>query len=219
MTRVGNDIVDLRLPENRGRSGDRRLLNRVFTLQERAAIARSARPDTLLWAFWAAKEAAFKAVSRDDPEVCSVPRRYAASLEEEMPPAESGRERTGTAPTSSLAGVVQTPCGELAVRITASDEWVHALAADSVASFDRFMVRIDGPDDPDHEGDPSEAVRRRVARWVAACSGCPVGAVEIRKDARGPGVPRLFVDNRELPIAISLSHDGRYTAFALDLPA
>ncbi|MBE0557548.1 MAG: 4'-phosphopantetheinyl transferase superfamily protein, partial [Proteobacteria bacterium] len=67
MPGVGNDVVDLNEPDNRGKSGDDRFLGRVFTAEERELIARAAAPNTLLWSLWAAKEAAYKAVSGDDP--------------------------------------------------------------------------------------------------------------------------------------------------------
>ena len=221
MPRVGNDIVDLDLPENRGRSRDRRFVERVFTPGEQAAIERSACPDNLLWALWAAKEAAFKAVSRDDPDVCSVPRRYEVSLDEPKgdgsPLPAVGATLGGGPGTASLSGVVQTPCGELAVRITATEDWVHALAAESAAALARMTAQIDGPDD-DEAGNPSQAVRSRVVNCLAGRWNCPAAAFEIRKDTRGPGIPRLFLNQQEMPVAVSLSHDGRYTAFALDMP-
>ena len=81
---VGNDVVDLKEPDNRGKSGDDRFLARVFTAEEREQIAQAAAPDTLLWSLWAAKEAAYKAVSGGDPgAVCSIPRRYPVHLDGE----------------------------------------------------------------------------------------------------------------------------------------
>ena len=83
MPPVGNDIVDLKEPDNCGKSGDDRFLGRVFTPEERDRIVAAACPDQLLWAFWAAKEAAYKAVSRDDPSICSTPRRYGVALDDQ----------------------------------------------------------------------------------------------------------------------------------------
>jgi len=62
VTAVGHDLVDLTRPRARDRAGDVRLLRRVLTETERARVA-GADPkgaDRVLWAFWAAKEAAFK---------------------------------------------------------------------------------------------------------------------------------------------------------------
>ena len=83
MPGVGNDVVDLKEPGNRGKSGDDRFLGRVFTAEERGLIAQAAAPDTRLWSLWAAKEAAYKAVSGGDqlsvlldpPSLPGTPRR------------------------------------------------------------------------------------------------------------------------------------------------
>ena len=75
MPGVGNDVVDLKEPENCGKYADDRFLKRVLTAEERALIAEVGPSDWLLWSFWAAKEAAYKAVSSDAPSVCSIPRR------------------------------------------------------------------------------------------------------------------------------------------------
>ena len=61
---LGNDVVDLTDPRCPGKASDRRFLRRVFTEPEAAAIRESPTPDLTLWQYWAAKEAAFKAVSR-----------------------------------------------------------------------------------------------------------------------------------------------------------
>ena len=83
MPGVGNDVVDLKDPENIGKNRDDRFLCRVFTAGERELIASVPSPDTLLWSLWAAKEAAYKAVSSADPAVCSIPHRYRVVLEAE----------------------------------------------------------------------------------------------------------------------------------------
>ena len=206
MPPVGNDIVDLEESDNRGKSGDGRFLGRIFTPEERELIAGADCPDALLWSLWAAKEAAYKAVSRDNPDVCSIPRRYRAIL--------------GTAPLFFLeenrsdipifSGRVFTPQGELALRVAVAKGYVHALTAGSEAELERVVQHVD------RVGvDPSAFVRRRVLREIARRNQCPFEDLEIRNDPVGPGAPRVFL--RGLPFAadISLSHDGRFAAFAL----
>ena len=61
---VGNDVVDLTDPRVSGKASDARFLERIFTEGERAAIAGAPDPDLELWQRWAAKEAAYKAVSK-----------------------------------------------------------------------------------------------------------------------------------------------------------
>ena len=61
---VGNDVVDLTDPRCQGRSESVRFLARVCTAAEAVRIRGSDTPDRTLWLLWAAKEAAFKVVSK-----------------------------------------------------------------------------------------------------------------------------------------------------------
>ena len=61
---VGNDVVDLTGPSVLGKASNARFLERIFSEEERAAIAGAPDPDLELWQRWAAKETAYKAVSK-----------------------------------------------------------------------------------------------------------------------------------------------------------
>lgn len=64
---MGVDVVDRTQLRAEGRSRDERFLDRVFTETERERIDRSPDPDLEVWILWAAKEAAFKVVSKLEP--------------------------------------------------------------------------------------------------------------------------------------------------------
>jgi phosphopantetheine--protein transferase-like protein len=199
---VGNDVVDLKHPENQGKSRDDRFLGRVFTAEERARIARAARPDTLLWALWAAKEASFKVVSRDDPTVRSTPRKYPILLD----PSEVS--------DMCLAGRAITPRGELALRIVVTDDYVHALAAATVNDLDTIFQRVDRMDVEEDHVEASDFVRRGLLIEIARCLDCPLGELSVGKEPLGPGAPFVLRRGQPLAVDISLSHDGCFTAFA-----
>jgi phosphopantetheinyl transferase (holo-ACP synthase) len=221
---VGNDIVDLKEPENLGKSGDDRFLGRVFTAEEQGLIAGAAAPDTLLWALWAAKEAAYKAVSGGDPggnrlSVCSIPRRYPVHLEafaqlgNRIP--EAKKSHVDGEAEGLLTGRVITPRGELALHITVTEDYVHALAAGTDADIAGIIQRVDRMDEVGDPGDPSAFVRGQLLTEVSRRLDCPIDEITIRSDPAGSGAPRLFLRDRPLAAEISLSHDGRFTAFAL----
>jgi len=76
-------------PANLGRHRDARLLKRVLTAAERLLVQISTDPDRMLWSLWAAKEAAYKALVRDQGalafspvefEVIPEPTRNAATV-------------------------------------------------------------------------------------------------------------------------------------------
>ena len=65
----GVDVVDLANPRTLGRHHDRRFMERVFAPAERGAIHAAPDPRFRTWRYWAAKEAAFKAIGiRRHPE-------------------------------------------------------------------------------------------------------------------------------------------------------
>jgi len=200
---VGNDIVDLAAPGNAGKSGDNRFLGRVFTGEERGLIVDAACPDAILWALWAAKEAAYKAVSRGDPSVCSIPRQYRVFLEE--------GHTAGTAPF--LTGKVITPGGELALRISLEEDRVHALAAGSEAALDRLCWHVE---DVDVTCDSSVFIRKRLIREIARSLDCIVSDLCIVKEPGNFCAPRVLLRGLLLTKEISLSHDGRFAAFVFD---
>ncbi|MBA4422980.1 MAG: hypothetical protein C0390_07735 [Syntrophus sp. (in: bacteria)] len=233
---VGNDIVDLKETDNCGKSGDDRFLGRVFTPEERDRIVEAAYPDKLLWAFWAAKEAAYKAVSRDDPSIRSTPRSYHVALDDQnirhtissvedsagriaMDSQEAGKAIDAPAGSEScLAGRVITPGGAAALKIIVTDDYVHALAVTGDGDLAALVHRVDVVDAGKDTGGVSAFVRRQLLVEIARRLDCPIDDLAIRKGRLGPGAPSVFLRDLPLAVEISLSHDGRFTAFALRLP-
>ena len=203
---VGNDVVDLKDPENIGKSRDDRFLGRVFTAGERELIASVPSPDTLLWSLWAAKEAAYKAVSSADPAVCSIPHRYRVVLEAE----------DATRKIVRLAGKVITPRGELVLEVAVSADWVHALAAGAEEALKRICRRVKRLEGGKGAVNPSAFVRGALLREIARRLDCSVGDLSVVKNPDGLGAPRVLFRGDLLAAEVSLSHDGRFAAFAFD---
>lgn len=203
---VGNDVVDLKDPENIGKSRDDRFLGRVFTAGERELIASVPSPDTLLWSLWAAKEAAYKAVSSADPAVCSIPHRYRVVLEPE----------DATRKIVRLAGKVITPRGELVLEVAVAADWVHALAAGAEEALKRLCRRVKRLEGRKGAVNPSAFVRGALLREIARRLDCPVGDLSVVKNPDGLGAPRVLFRGDLLAAEVSLSHDGRFAAFAFD---
>ena len=204
MPPVGNDIVDLADAENIGKSRDKRFCRRVFNVEELSMIAGSARPDSFLWAIWAAKEAAYKAISRSDPAVCSIPKKYPVIIE-----AESVRGIS-----ICLEGKVATPRGELIVNISMDEDMVYAVAALTAEALRRIVSRVERLDAA--KDDSSDIARKISLEEIAQCLGCRTDDLSIVKKKRRPGAPFIIFRGNELPAEISLSHDGRFVAFAFD---
>jgi hypothetical protein len=203
---VGNDVVDLKDPENIGKSRDDRFLCRVFTDGERELIASFPSPDTLLWSLWAVKEAAYKAVSRSDPAVCSIPHRYPVVLD----PVDTTRKVAG------LAGKVITPRGGLFFEVAVSPDWVHALVAEEEEALKRLCRSVKWLEGRKGAVNPSAFVREVLLQEIARRLDCPVGDLSVVKKNDGPGAPLVLFRGALLAAEVSLSHDGRFVAFAFD---
>ena len=61
---VGIDVVDPRDRRCVGKARDERFLARVLAETERGAVGAAPDPDATLWRLWAAKEAAFKVITK-----------------------------------------------------------------------------------------------------------------------------------------------------------
>jgi len=191
---VGNDVVDLRA---RIVSGPRhpRFDARVFAPSEHRALRESAAPDALRWAFWAAKEAAYKVAKKLDDAAVWSPVRFVVRFE------------------GAGGGAVEHEGLRLPVRVDADAERVHAVASDRNEAFARVRSRV--TELPDADADPSAAVRALARAELAELLGTGADAIEIARRGR---IPVLCVAGREVPVDLSLSHHGRFVAYAAESP-
>lgn len=222
---VGNDVVDLEDPRTLGRHEDARFLGRVLCAAERVALASSDDPFTGLWAFWAAKEAAYKVASklRGSPPVFAHA-AFVVTWPEEAQGAWAGRVeyedvrvpvrvvRHGSAlhavAATSRAGVSAALEGLEPLR-AAGVEWGERLDA----LLDRFTER---EADAIHSV-ASAAVRLRARRALALALRVEESALEIICDpgVKGRRPPRVLLGGEPAAADVSLSHHGGWIAWAV----
>ncbi|MCX5834186.1 MAG: 4'-phosphopantetheinyl transferase superfamily protein [Deltaproteobacteria bacterium] len=207
--------MDLSEPRNRGKSRDLRFKQRVFTPSERDEIAGSENPDRELWTLWAAKETAYKVLSKSSPSLSSAPGLFAVTF---SPPSPS-------APRSEvIRGTVACPFGRVAVRICRTDEYVHCVGAeenaDLLESIIGQVIRLVSAKDASPLPDESRLTRDAAVQGLSAHLGLKAEEIEIRriKKDRGLGPPVVCVRGEKTTIDISLSHDGSFGAFAFVPP-
>ena len=216
--RVGNDIVDLTDPQNKGKSLDQRYVSRILTPAERVRLDQFPDKDVLLWALWSGKEAAFKVLAKRDPALPFIPRAYEVHLDD-----YGLRGTSADAGTCNphVEGAVLTPDGAIPLRLYRRCTYIHALALSNGEDyFDYVFWRVEVL--PDMKGVDSLEVESRIVRealkrCVATHLGWNQKDMEIRRTESGsrPGPPRLYYQGKRTTLDLSLSHDGHFGAYAV----
>lgn len=223
MRRVGNDIVDLLHPDALGKSKNIRFLERVFLPEEESLLQADRQPDAMLWALWTGKEAAYKAIQKDQGNIVSQPRLYKVQFDRtealtakiELPVTLMSGERR-------LFGTVTTPVGDVFLETLITPLYVHSIAASfSPASEIPIVSQVkrmpcDNPSPAYESSYVRAAAQEHLAQYLPDCSPQDI---EIRR-ARGPrglASPVIFVRGQVADIDISLSHEGAYVAYAFAL--
>jgi len=228
---LGNDVVDLEDRRSGGKATDVGFVTRVLSDGERAGLARSDDPDLELWSLWAAKEAAFKVVSklRGKPPVFehaafvaswsqARPRR---SVESEV---RSGMVRNGDIRVfvsvlhrhgvlHAVGHTDRTAAANVDVGLGRLDE----AGAPWAAGLDQLLRRFTAREAEAIHSVASAAVRLGARRALAARTGVDERRLEIvcRPGATGRRPPYVLLDGREAPADVSLSHAGAWIGWAL----
>ncbi len=229
-TFVGNDVVDLDVPLTRGKVEDARFLARILDDVELAAVHGAADPNRELWSLWACKEAAFKTATkvRGSPPIFAHA-AFGVRLEE---PGADRRPRAGRVVYEEL---------ELPVMVVERRDVLHAvsyahprtlplrneidlglaLLDEPAASWNaplEVLVRHLSPREaePVHSRE-SAAVRLAARSTLAGAMGVAEERLEIVCAPGSPGrrPPAVLLDGASTTADVSLSHHGRWIAWAV----
>jgi hypothetical protein len=192
---VGNDVVDLALPETRLGGLHPRWVERVFGAAEREALDASPSRHLVHWALWAAKESAYKARKRLEPETVFSPKEFEVEL---SPLPAAGGVAVGRV-------VHRGDVFELGVRLEGAS--VHAVATSQGQAGARVLWSVESA-----LGDPGVAVRRLAVTAIGSTLG--LDPADLRIVDRPPVAMH---GGRRLEVGLSLSHHGRFVAFACTL--
>lgn len=203
---VGNDVVDLRDPANQPDALHPRFDRRVFADLELRALADlfAEERHRERWMRWAAKEGAFKLVRQLEPDEPFHPRDLVVSE------------------VSRIAARVRVPTLGRALRVTfdLDENRVHAIVTDPEAGTeaDRRGASVRSGTARRKSSVPTDAtteVRRHAARSLAELLGLAARDVEITATGMYDRRPLARSGGALLPADVSLSHDGRWLAWAV----
>jgi phosphopantetheine--protein transferase-like protein len=190
---VGNDVVDMQDAETRLDALHPRFVERVFTAEERQRISSSDDVHASLWAHWAAKESCFKILKKVDPSTVFAHAAFCVELDEDR------RQNL-------ISGSVHNAEHRLSVFVEREPGWVHAVATLSQRSGAFLLKGVSRRPDG---AEQSKAVRSFALDRLRRRPGA-IGDLEIA----GSRPPRLLHKGDPVPIDLSLSHHGRWIAFA-----
>lgn len=205
MHHVGNDIVDIGAPGAKNKSSNQRFTAKILTLDEARAVRCDRRPDAVLWALWAAKETAYKTISKSFPGASSAPLKYRVMMEQ-----------------GNSTGMVETPYGNVAVKFFFHETHINCIGIDGTIKDLDLVLWGYGPANCPENAPLSPSMRESAAAralaigHIARHCGINAHAMEIKNDlhAHGTGPPVLYVNGKRGMIDISLSHDERFAAYA-----
>lgn len=232
---LGNDIVDLADPRHRGKAREKRFLDRVFTPTEQADIGAALDPDAALWLRWAAKEAAFKTVSKSlGAAPTFVHSRFQVTVVE--PDRLSSNGGDALAPPMTRFGQVRHGETFFPLRIEVVGSALHAVTwkpspSGTVPPFRWNSEKIEATPENWREvlrpgfsprewacvSHKASALARLAARRsIAETLGKDEGDLEIRCGEGTPGrrIPTVFMRGEELHVDLTLSHHGSLLAWA-----
>lgn len=229
---IGNDIVDLQSESAQGKSGDLRFMRRVFTASERKTIELSKTPERTLWQLWAAKEAAYKVICKmQKPRPVFAHAQFMVDLKESV---ELGLF------SNIVHATVKFRATLIEVQYDDGPDYIHAIAYSPFGSgLDEFEFhagkRATSSADlsllDDHDWlqsnftedellscvrSESALVRYFTKKSIASRLNINEAKMQIIRpqipDNYQP--PYLLVSGRRSEVNISLSHHGRYVAWA-----
>jgi phosphopantetheinyl transferase (holo-ACP synthase) len=186
---IGNDIVDLKQAVKDSDWNRPGFFDKVFTKKEQCVIFSSENKHQIVWLLWSMKEAAYKAHVRETNHPFFNPKKIQCRL---------GVDNEGVV-------YIDNTIYYLKAKITS--EYVYSIASNSKEKFietDVFKLL---------KRNQSEAVRSELMTQMSNIIDCDSSSLRIEKTI--VGVPNLFLKELQLFNAISMTHHGRYGAYAI----
>ena len=225
--KLGNDIVDLSLPRAKLKHLEPRFLmflTRVFTKEEQSNILNSNNKPKTLWAIWAAKEAAYKALKKQLPELIFSHNKFAVEHETLI-------KLHDLTENNKITGILLYKDQLISIHWQCDPNSIHCIAVflknnkiftnwekinyniteniENIPSLNYMKQYFTERELASIVLEKSLKTRFYAKKFLKSCGFAP--NIEIIRTNNGP--PTLFIAKQQLiNHEISLSHDGRYMA-------
>lgn len=195
---VGNDLVDLLLPENQAKVQNKRWLNKIFVPSEQNVIAQATQPNTMAWLLWSCKESAYKVAIKQGMLPNYRPLDFVV-----IP-----NKNNVFSPT--ITAIVQTNIGIFYTQSTQNTHYTHSVAVSKLLDWSKVFIYL-------HKFDtlvdylPAEQWQYPLLQASERHFNFTPHTLSIQK--RLHNVPMLCQNNEALKqFDVSLSHDGVWAA-------
>ena len=224
---VGVDVVDLRHPRCADKATDERFTSRILNDVEQGALAVASDPNATLWRLWAAKEAAYKVVSK----VRGKPPAFMHAAFRVDPPGTFSKDDFGRVRWEDISMVIhwhQVPGRIVALAwngliLDQSVEWswgaVDELDPEPGAPIEAILARLTERERGPVHSRSSALVRLAARSALASGLGVEERRLEVvcGEGPKGRMPPEALLDGQAAPADVSLSHHGKWLAWAIRL--
>jgi len=195
---IGNDIVDIAEAARKSDWRRKGFLRKVFTGKEQLYISNSDNPDLIVWLLWSMKESAYKIYLRQQRKYFVSPLK----LESELITCFKG----------SFKGKVFIENFVFSTNSKVTKEFISttALADGKLRRGEIFQKDLEFRN-KDFDKQRKE-IYLSISKTFSEKINKPTGKISIKKD--NFGIPYIFEEQRQLEASVSISHHGRYGAYA-----
>jgi phosphopantetheinyl transferase (holo-ACP synthase) len=177
-------------------------LKKILTDAEIEFVKKAKRADPALWSFWACKETAYKVIKKSFPDTAFTPRLWQVIFTKSRVKYWEGE-------------VVIPRRNSVFVRLYSNPDYVHCVGADNLSLLDQSVSGVDTL--PEKETNSSFFVRKCLMQQLAARFSMNYHQIQIKRSMRNNELqpPQIYINGKTMDIDISLSHEGRFVAYAV----
>lgn len=188
---VGNDIVDLRVARYSTDWKRPRWLQKIFVPSEQVLIEASSDPFTTVWKLWSIKESAYKVFIQAGGQPFYNPTQIICQLE-----------------TSTQSGV-QIGSLWLNAKTLETPAYVFSTAQFQDNAIQTQLLQFVSKQPQEQ----SQTIKQRLLHDVATQKSLAPTTLQLRKT--NTGIPKIYHEQRLLPLSISITHHGGYGAYSV----
>lgn len=194
---IGNDIVDLALAKAESDWRRPRFLDKIFTPKEQRYIYESPQPDKIVWLFWSMKESAYKLHVQLYKKRFYSPKKFTCSLLN-----LNEKESYGRVVSDDFACYTQSEISDLYVYT------ISRLEKNKAYLSQTFILK-----NSKYKTQHAKVYKRVIAQFAELFLK-PSDQINLKKNDHG--IPRIYIKKEKLNIAVSMTHHGNYSAFAIN---